>query len=153
MKKIIIATSVLLSSLFAGQAFAQTPCTDQATCKAAQEQCQQQRPCPFDGLNLTAEQQAKLKEITPCTSDKKDKKDKQDIKKECRENAKAARQEYLTKIKAILTPEQYVQYLENSYVNQAPRHKVRPDAKKGVHKGDKACMQRKAERAQTAVVK
>lgn len=38
-------------------------------------------------------------------------------------SAKNMRAEYLKNVKAILTPEQYVQFLENNYVNAPQHHK------------------------------
>lgn len=78
---------------------------------------------PFEGLNLTEAQQAKLKELrtqgcpmkAEMKGEKKDgqKPDKQQMRAE-RANAK---REFLGKVKAILTPEQYVTFLENMAVN------------------------------------
>ncbi|MCM1522394.1 MAG: hypothetical protein NC039_07060 [Muribaculaceae bacterium] len=158
MKKIILGTTILLSSLFAGQAFAQTTAAQDAACPANQEQTCNLPTCPFDGLNLTAEQQAQLKEISPCTKDKTDKKDKKEAREERRKARETARKDYLNKVKAILTPEQYVQFLENNYVQQAPKHQVRPDGKGNGHRPDgKARMERtgkKMERkAQTSVAR
>lgn len=132
-------------------------CQAQTECTAAQAQecgCPDgkgQRPDPFSGLNLTADQQAKLEAL------------KQEVRKErqvatqrmrqaadsIRQEGKRAKREgrheaveagqqlkrgergaqmatergrqWLAKVKEILTPEQYVQYLENSYVQQTSR--------------------------------
>lgn len=118
---------------------------------------------PFEGLNLTEAQQEALKAL----SEEK----KQDMKKQNEEKAnkqrqdrkdraeaqKNARKEYLAKVKAILTPEQYCQFLENSYVNQGGKvtEMQRPSAKKA--KGDKTARsakngkkgQRQAKKANT----
>lgn len=72
---------------------------------------------PFEGLNLSADQSAKIKAIY----------------KECREKCSAgkdksrevrpagcraeARREMLAKVKEVLTPAQYVTFLENNFVN------------------------------------
>lgn len=125
MKKIMIGVSLLLSGLFAGDVMAQTPaaCQAQTQTKCETRQCDAKvRPgqaCAnlFEGMNLTAEQQSQLKALTPCNSNKK-----REDRKERREAAQTARKEYLAKVKSILTPEQYVQFLENSYLNMAPRH-------------------------------
>lgn len=79
-----------------------------------QTACGQQvnRPCPFDGMNLTDAQKKQLKQL--CQNRTADKKAKKEAKREAR---KQSRREQLAKIKAILTPEQYVQFLENSFVN------------------------------------
>ncbi len=50
------------------------------------------------------------------------------------------RKDYLAKVKAILTPEQYVQFLENSYVNQVSKDRAGKKGKKNkvhLHKGGK----------------
>ena len=109
---------------------------------------------PFEGLNLTPEQQTALEALRPqkgqcpgdkaqCSEAKPDCKDKaQCDKKDCKKadkakcdkkdgkkcdkkegvsredraaDMKARRAEYLGKVKEILTPEQYVQFLENNF--------------------------------------
>lgn len=143
MKKTVIGLSLVLSSLLAGNLMAQTSsaavgCSKSTAC-AQTEGCTRPdtccargefgRPDPFAGLNLTEDQQTRLKAIKPCgNADKKcDKADKKCDKKmdakdrqARREAAKKARQEYLAGVKTILTPEQYVVFLENFYVAQAP---------------------------------
>ena len=128
MKKSIISLSVMLAGLFSGSAIAQTPATATCqgkTCVLTEQRCATgdstcTRPCPkpFEGLNLTPQQQEQLKALGPCPNGKRGDKagDKRGV---CRES----RKEYLAKVKGILTQEQYVQYLENCYVN-APGHKV-----------------------------
>lgn len=80
-------------------------------------------PNPFEGLNLSAEQQTKLEALkTECQAQRKAnaearKADKQNRQKANKEEARKARTEQLAKIKAILTPEQYVQFLENNYLS------------------------------------
>lgn len=92
---------------------------------------------PFDGLNLTAEQQQALNAIpAPC-------KVMREARKQCkadstvcgnrarqREVAKDVRINYLKQVKAVLSPEQYVQFLENTFVNQQSK-----GMKGGKHKG------------------
>lgn len=93
------------------------PCAA-ADCKAV---------CPFDNLNLTDAQKEQLKALRAkkIEARKAQKQDKKAAKAECRRAE-------LAEIKAILTPEQYVQFLENNYVdksfNRAMRHHaMRPD--------------------------
>lgn len=85
---------------------------------------------PFEGINLTEEQKTQLKEIFPCKGERKAPKEAPCCKSGtaacCQgqgqaccweltpEQAKQAAAERLSKIKAILTPEQYQQYLENT---------------------------------------
>lgn len=74
----------------------------------------------FNGIQLTNDQKDKLKAIPTPAKAKKDR----DCK--AKENRRAAAQEdranYLKSVKAVLTPEQYTQFLENSFV-YAPAHK------------------------------
>ena len=90
---------------------------------------------PFEGLNLTDTQKAQLKQLgetrkaertAKATQDKEARKAKKEAAKADR---KAARKAYLEQIKAILTPEQYVQYLENIATEKSA---VNKQAKKGM---------------------
>lgn len=101
---------------------------------------------PFDGLNLTEQQQTAITNLQnerrqACTdaakakkeqkADKQAKADKQKADpKQKAEQRVASRKAYLEKVKSILTPEQYTKYLENVYVNAAPAHGNK-DGKKG----------------------
>lgn len=128
MKKILIATLVLAAGI--GSAFAQKPADCPTTCTNGQ-QCTQAvkprtpRPCinAFEGLNLTADQQAKIDALkTECQTRRdqakaEQKADRQKERADRAANFKANRTEMLAKIKDILTPEQYVQFLENNFVN------------------------------------
>lgn len=139
MKKIFLAILVLAAT--AGSAFAQT--NNENNAKQAQtargERKGQMMPPynPFEGLNLTADQQTKLDalraerraEFEKAKADKQkakaDKKaEKQKAKKDVRAKMKAEREKMLAKIKGILTADQYIKFLENYYVNgakQGPR--------------------------------
>lgn len=123
MKKTIISLSVMFAGLFSGIAIAQNPATacpaqpcvqTEQKCAIADSTCTRTRPNPFEGLNLTTQQQEQLKALGPCNKGKSG--DKRGV---CRQS----RKDYLNKVKGILTPEQYVQFLENSFVN-APAHKL-----------------------------
>lgn len=89
---------------------------------------------PFEGLNLTADQQAKIEQLNKTRVDGrkdcskgKNKLDtispqqKMDKKADGRREMSQKRSLYLKEIKQILTPEQYVQFLENSYVNKGDK--------------------------------
>lgn len=116
---------------------------------------------PFEGLNLTDAQQSKLKDLG-CPFGKGDKKGCTDGQ-QCKpgekkgqngqngQNARPSREEmakkmldarkdYLVKVKQILTPEQYIQFLENNFVNRPGKEgrmdRHHGDSKKH-HKGDK----------------
>lgn len=101
---------------------------------------------PFEGLNLTEEQQKKIGSLTPYVTYKAPKSAEccvgdtaaccQGEGQECcqgstPEQLKQAAKDKLNEIKAILTPEQYQQYLENVAVGTMIH------AKQGVRQGDK----------------
>lgn len=98
----------------------------------------------FEGLNLTEEQKTALKEICPqsqctsqnaqcdsaattCAAPATDCKAKGKAKPQRRpegvspEQRQAKKAEFLSKVKGILTPEQYVQFLENNFSIGRPR--------------------------------
>lgn len=77
-------------------------------CKKADRKC----PNPFEGLNLTADQQTKLDALksSACCKERKD-------NKESRVDPRQAKRDFLAKVKDILTPEQYVTFLENNFAN------------------------------------
>lgn len=131
MKKMIMA--IALGAAGMGAAFAAQPAanTDNSTCTAATE-CTAPTDCctntpkcsPFAGLNLTPEQQAKLDDLRKtCTEQRQqaraDRRKADADRRQARENG---RRDMLAKIKEILTPEQYVTFLENNFVN-AGNHK------------------------------
>ena len=119
--------------------------------KKQSTECTQQKKCdkechkamnPFEGLNLTAEQQAKLdalKQNCPMKADKQkaDKQDKKEMQTEMMAKRVQGKRDFLAQVKNILTPEQYVQFLENSFVNGQNRqgkmdhHKGKMNFKKG----------------------
>lgn len=156
MKKTLLSVAIILASTLGITATAQSPANTQ-TCDNPKTECTKAgkankavRPNPFEGLNLTEQQKTELQSIAPkkdCCKDKAEKKDKAQAKAE--KQAKRAenrqkmiqnRRDYLAKVKNILTPEQYVQFLENNYVDQAlkggPRHGKMAQAKhKTVKKG------------------
>lgn len=120
MKKTFLSIAIVIASLMgastlSAQTAAPTP-TEQQGQRTDRGKAKGMNP--FEGLNLTEKQQSELKALAESRraemSKQKDQK-KQDMKamKEKRQNA---RKEYLAKIKGILTPEQYVQFLENSWL-------------------------------------
>ncbi|MDE6121114.1 MAG: hypothetical protein K2F63_04935 [Muribaculaceae bacterium] len=148
-KKIIVAGMIALSALFTPAAFAQQPSCDSnpVQCKLPRNEARK-TPNPFEGLNLSADQQARLDALKKENQAKRkaDCQQKADKKRQACDEAKAARADQLAKIKEILTPEQYVAFLENNYLS-------RPDFRKKAQRGDrmaKAAVQRKAPRNASA---
>lgn len=106
------------------------------------KECQKGKKCegqrcefnPFEGLNLTENQQAKLNDLKSEFCKKQDQRKNGEDKKldknkkdnQQRPDRREAKREYLAKVKSILTPEQYVTFLENMTVN-------RPDMGPGRH--------------------
>ncbi|MCM1138627.1 MAG: hypothetical protein NC453_08665 [Muribaculum sp.] len=130
MKKKFLGLAVIALSLVSANSFAQAPnkdktCTDKS-CQTTQ-QCKPSKdkkaPCPFDGLNLTDAQKAKVKELgekrqaarAKMKKDKKAEKQRMDSAQFARRNE--VMKIYLDELKGVLTPEQYVMFLENSYIN------------------------------------
>ncbi len=169
MKKGILSIAVVAASLFSFNAFAQdksatpdccnTPaqCVNNAqACPGNPQACPVKRPCadPFAGINLTQEQQTKLTalrekcKINRAAADKARKDRFQQRDSIMRVNKK----QRLEEVKAILTPEQYVIFLENMVVanpghdrGPAP-HKMhamkKGDKKPGVKRADKNTAQK-----------
>lgn len=90
----------------------------------------------FEGLSLTEDQKAQINALTPRQNAERIKKEKKDGEKALKENFKNKmrenRRDYLAKIKAILTPEQYTTFLENNFVNASDKtgRKIKGDFKK-----------------------
>ncbi len=158
MKKNIIAIAVMaVATLSASSAFAaskddkkcSTPDCTKKECKA-DTQCDKkgclQAPCPFADLNMTAEQQTKLQALQTEVQQQKQakreelKSNRDKAREEGKKYAQDSRKDYLAKVKAILTPEQYVQFLENSYLNAQPgrQKSTRIEGRADMHRGDKS---------------
>lgn len=98
-------------------------CKKDGDCKK-QKDCQ--KACEFEGLNLTDAQKEQLKTIkeeqkAQCQANKEAAKAQ---KEACKANRQEARKAYLEKVKAVLTPEQYTQYLENQALRGHKGHKA-----------------------------
>lgn len=87
-----------------------------------QSDCKGQRPDFFQGITLTADQQTKLEALRPARQERAEGTEAKGDKKNCQENRgkegrhrrhKGMNAEYVGKVKEILTPEQYVVFLEN----------------------------------------
>lgn len=135
MKKKILALAVALISVGTFSIFAADGGdnkTDRQQCDRQKSECKSDRKCinPFDGLDLTADQQAKIQALRPegckagkgakagakCDGSQKGDRNGNDKGVDRRQ----AKRDYLAKVKDILTPEQYVIFLENSFT-EAPR--------------------------------
>jgi hypothetical protein len=124
-------------------------------CRKGEQGCDSIRKCgpeefnPFIGITLTDDQKAQLDALKPqdkgcpcCGGDKKpcEAKDKPCAPGKCdsingpeRPDPRQAKRDYLNKVKQILTPEQYVVFLENAVVSQ-PDNVGRPgDDRPGRH--------------------
>ncbi|MDE5568959.1 MAG: Spy/CpxP family protein refolding chaperone [Muribaculaceae bacterium] len=135
MKTKVLALAALLFAAGSSVCFAAND-NDNKDCKKQATECTKQKKCdkecrkvmnPFEGLNLTAEQQTKLdalKQNCPMKADRQkvDKQDKKDMKSEMMAKRVQCKRDFLAQVKNILTPEQYVQFLENSFVNGQNRH-------------------------------
>ncbi len=111
------------------------------------------KACPFEGLNLTEEQQVKIQDL-----DKAMKASKEEMKAQAKENKgenkvnpreamKELRTKYLADLKNILTADQYTQFLQNFYVNQMPSrpNKLKADFNKMEKRVDKIAKDGKAD--------
>ncbi len=181
MKKVFLSLALLSASAFS--IMAQSNCqqtTDQTQCQNKEQVAKFNRDGKdrdskaFEGLNLTDEQKTKLAALkqSNCTAKdgKKDKiaakdgeqkekltKEQMDqMRKERAEKHQNARKEYLVQIQEILTPDQYVAFLENCYTLQDNAPKGGKMGKGGFDKkggpremiGKKAMKDQKGQRGQ-----
>lgn len=127
MKKKIISVAVAIAAIFAVSANAQRPqcapqqCPSQGCSQPGQ--CQSPRrdaPNPFEGINLTAEQQTAINNIQQQCSREGQRCDSA-ARAQRRQARRESRRDYLNQIKSVLTPEQYVTFLENLALQQPQR--------------------------------
>lgn len=131
MKKKILSFALLAA--MSATAFAQTPIQ---ACASPQRACETE-VCiegvsfdPFSTLNLTEQQRTQLDALK---QQRPSKEDIQKARQEKKDMRQAERKNYLNQVKAILTPEQYVEFLEVSYLT--PQQGFR--ANKGMQRGAK----------------
>ena len=135
MKKKILSVALIAMSLvtFNGMAQSQakenldknnlgaTVCDQQ--CPAPQGECRSCCQGPFDGMNLSDVQKAKIKELNTKMQDsrrkqlevRKDTKLRNDSLR--RQERATAKKQYLEEVKSIIGPDNYVIFLENFYIN------------------------------------
>ena len=162
MKKTILTSIIIAASMLAFPAMAQT--SDAVTAKTEQtaktkkshrsdekckEQCQQhkmKKVSAFEGITLTEAQKESLKALRPERPQAGEKKDRQkaDSVRNFPDRNKM-RADYVNAVKGVLTPEQYVVFLENIVIRDAQipgsgrmdRHHMRMGDKAKLHKEGK----------------
>lgn len=133
MKKRIFTAAIALAAICGLSASAQkpdcapgSPCDESAQqCRKTPGQCDSVCDAPycevFAGLNLTDSQKSAIKKLN---GDRKAARQKSD--KDRRETRRQARRDYFDGVKKVLTPDQYVQFLETIVIEQpAPMRKSR----------------------------
>lgn len=162
MKKILLSLAVAFSSLTPLSALAQAPASDTPACPANKE-CKapgarkdRKARNPFASVpGITAEQQSRLDALSADRQKTREARRAENMKAraerqkadsasraEFRAKRKADRDAYLAQVKAILTPEQYVAWLENMAFNRpegsrADRKKFAGNRKDGRKDGRK----------------
>lgn len=82
---------------------------------------------PFEGINLTEQQQSQLKDLyTKRREARKQEAQTRRENKQANDSTRMAqrrrdRKSYLEEVKAIIGPDNYVIFLENAYLNSAPK--------------------------------
>lgn len=153
MKSKIIALSLVALSTMSFTSFAQDnkrACVSQTTCVNTPD-CMNQEcgpACPFAGLNLTDAQRTQLRDLEKKQTDSRRearelrKADKRANDSIMRAERQEARRAYLKQVKEIVGPENYVTFLENSYINGNLNGKIkyRKDDRMFKRDGEKAKM-------------
>ena len=165
MKKKIFSVALLAMSLFAVNGIAQNPASSSKNTTnvenvkghKADRKGKKGAKNPFEGLNLTDAQKAKLQQLDEkrmaerkqkAEALKAEKQRNDSVSKEAR---KASKKEYLEEVKAILGPDQYVVFLENFYINggqQGGKH-----MKQASHGGQKNFAQKKGQHGKKGEVR
>lgn len=165
MKKFILSLAFVTAGVFAFNAAAQDSCcnSEKTCCQTPEGDCCQAqgkpgkapKANPFEGLNLTEQQQEAVKAVNDkfAQTRKEARKTKESANKDCKGGVEC-KKAYLKEIQNILTPEQYVAYLENLAVQpQGPKgqgHRpgkphARPHGKQNCKKANDAPAAQKAE--------
>lgn len=181
MKKILVSMLMAGALVAGGTAFAQTqtattpnasaqkecPNKDGKICKKSGKECHKEQKNakgnkgakaarqefnPFDGIQLTPDQQQKLQVlrqgIGPVVLDKTQQEkipqnpnltpeQKQQLKAEKKARKLEAKKKYLNGVKETLTPDQYVIFLENCYLYTPEKSKQKGMKAEAGHKGKK----------------
>ncbi len=139
MNKKVLSVMMLCASLFTLSASAQNPkarsqngpqakCAVEATCNNAPQEC-----CSvlFEGITLTDAQKSKIQDLQKARAEKRKavaaesketaKAEKLKLREERDSARKADKRAYLDGMKQVLTPDQYVIFLENAYITPAPQ--------------------------------
>lgn len=130
MKRKILAYAVVAMSIFSIPMMAQTPdCNGEAACPNNGGRCPQghefnqrkhasrKMACPFEQLGLSDSQKEQIKQLNDNRNKQRKERDK--IIRQQRDSiCKVEQREYLDQLKKILGNDKYVEFLENSYMNQ-----------------------------------
>lgn len=148
MKKKIITAAIMIAALCGadavsaakpGKVRADRPCAEACTTQCGDSACLRQGPYDeiFAGLNLTPEQQQKLKDLKPAKPQARQSGERADRQRpdsaamaKRRAERRQARQDYLNGVKSVLTPDQYVAFLEAVVVEQPGRPGSAPQARR-----------------------
>ena len=154
MKKIVIALAFVMALATANVNARNTadapgkPSTEKVM-KEKKDKKESRRDAAFEALNLSDKQKADLKKVREKYADSR--KEMKKERKEARKNEKARkdadrkafrerdekmRKSYLADVKKILTPEQYMQLMESSFLSKDVRGKDRKEGKFARHDRD-----------------
>ena len=151
MKKKILGLALIAMSLVAFTGAARTTTDTNTSAKEAKENVKgkkaDRKEChakvnPFEGLDLTDAQQAKIQQLD--NKRKTERKEQMQARKENKQRQSAdrkearrnAKKEYLKEVKEIIGSDKYVTFLENAYVNNG-RHGDGKAFRQGKHNGKK----------------
>lgn len=161
MKKTLVTLSMAVVTIFGFSAFAQQQDGNQKQCnKEKTEKCckkgekgdrskgDRKMFNPFEGIQLNADQQAKIdalqqkciaqrQEMKKGDKQNRDNKDNGLTREQRMQQRQQAKREHLNEVKAILTPDQYVVFLENIAVNTPQGHGKAVKMDKRGHKDNK----------------
>lgn len=150
MKKNILGLAIIAMSMVSFSAMAQPrqkaqghkseQCSNEGCKENAHHAQRGAMPNPFAGINLSDSQKSQLKDLmTKRHEARKEKMATRKAEKNHSDSARAEgfremRKQHLQDIKSILTPEQYVTFLENSVINAQQGH---PGMRKDSARGDR----------------